>query len=131
MKASMYSLTVRDYVKIAHTLKGEIFGLAQKLHFLVYEVEVSYLTETLDEYNLVVDFDAAQQTLSTILSEMNFHNLDDLPEFANINTTTEFLCGYIHRRIGKAMGERFSGRLGVTLRESPLASASYEGPIGS
>lgn len=130
MKTSMYSLTVRDYVKVAHTLKGEVFGLAQKLHFLFYEVEVTYITETLDKYNLVVDFGAAQQTLSTILAELNFKNLDDLPEFANINTTTEFLCGYIHRRIGEAMGEQFSGRLGVTLRESPLAWASYEGPIG-
>jgi 6-pyruvoyltetrahydropterin/6-carboxytetrahydropterin synthase len=126
----MYSLTVRDYVKTAHSLRGEIFGPAQKLHFLIYEVDVTYFTETLDEYNLIVDFGAAQQTLSTILSEMNLKNLDDLPEFANTNTTTEFLCGYIHRRIGEAIGDRFSGRLSVTLRESPVAWAKYEGPIG-
>jgi 6-pyruvoyltetrahydropterin/6-carboxytetrahydropterin synthase len=127
----MYSLTVRDYVKIAHTLKGEIFGPAQTLHLLTYEVEATYATDALDKYNLIVDFDAAQQTLSSILSELKFKNLDELPEFEDVNTTTEFLCAYIHRRIGEAMGDRFLGRLSVTLRESPVAWATYEGPIGA
>lgn len=130
-RVSMYSLTIRDYVKMAHTLKGDIFGPAQKLHLLTYEVETTYATDALDENNLIVDFGAAQQTLSSILSEMNFKNLDELPEFEDVNTTTEFLCAYIHRRIGEAMGDRFSGRLSVTLRESPVAWATYEGPVGA
>jgi len=127
----MYSLTIRGYLKIAHTLKGEIFGPAQKLHLLTYEVEATYATDALDDNNLIVDFGAAQETLSSILSEMNLKNLDELPEFEGANTTTEFLCAYVHRRIGEAMGDRFSGRLSVTLRESPVAWATYEDPIGA
>jgi 6-pyruvoyl-tetrahydropterin synthase len=131
MEGFLYSLTIRDYLKIAHTLKGEIFGPAQMLHLLTYEVEATYTTDALDEYNLIVDFGAAQQTLSSILSEMNFKNLDELPEFKDVNTTTEFLCAYIHRRIGDTMADRFSGKLSVTLRESPVAWATYEGPVGA
>ena len=126
----MYSLTIRDYLKCAHSLQGDIFGPAQALHIITYEVEVTFSTEELDEHALIVDFGAAQQTLQGTLATMNFKNLDDLPEFQNVNTTTEFLCEYIHRQIGGAMGDRFAGHLSVTLRESPVAWATYGAPIG-
>ena len=61
---------------------------------------------------------------------MNFKNLDDLPEFKNVNTTTEFLCRHVHDRMAGQLGNRFRGTLTVTMRESPIAWASYEAPIG-
>jgi 6-pyruvoyltetrahydropterin/6-carboxytetrahydropterin synthase len=61
---------------------------------------------------------------------MEFKNLDDLPEFADVNTTTEFLCEYLHRKISAGIAGRFSGTLRVTLRESPVAWATYEAPVG-
>lgn len=126
----MYSLTFRDYWKCAHSLKGDIFGPAQLVHVITFEVDVTYLTETLDEYSLIVDFGAAQQSLQSVLAPMEFKNLDDLPEFAGVNTTTEYLCRYLHEKIAERLAGKFSGVLRVTLRESPVAWATYEAPIG-
>ena len=127
----MFSLTFRDYWKCAHSLKGDIFGPAQLVHVITFEVDLVYLTEELDEYSLIVDFGAAQSTLQEVLRPMEFKNLDDLPEFEGVNTTTEYLCQYLHAKIDEKMGDRFSGTLRVTLRESPVAWATYEAPIGS
>ena len=125
----MYSLTFRDYWKCAHSLKGDIFGPAQLVHVITFEVDVTYLTEALDEYNLIVDFGAAQQSLQEVLAPMEFKNLDDLPQFAGVNTTTEYLCRHLHEEIGRRVAGRFTGMLRVTLRESPVAWATYEAPI--
>ena len=126
----MYSLTSRSYLKVAHSLKGDIFGPSQLVHVITYEVDTTYVTEALDEHNLIIDFDVAQRTLENLLSRMNFKNLDDLPEFKNVNTTTECLCRHLHDRMAERLGDRFRGTLTVTLRESPIAWASYEAPIG-
>jgi 6-pyruvoyltetrahydropterin/6-carboxytetrahydropterin synthase len=126
----MFSLTFRDYWKCAHSLKGDIFGPAQLVHVITFEVDVIYSTEALDEYNLIVDFGAAQKSLQDILAPMEFKNLDDLPEFAGVNTTTEFLCRYLHQKISERIAGQFSGLLRVTLRESPVAWATYEAAVG-
>ncbi len=125
----MYSLTFRDYWKCAHSLNGDIFGPAQIMHVITFEVEVTYLTETLDEYNLIVDFGAAQQSLQEVLRPMEFKTLDDLPQFQGINTTTEYLCKYLHDQISARVVDHFDGALRIVLRESPVASASYEAPV--
>lgn len=127
----MFSLTFRDYWKCAHSLKGDIFGPAQLVHVITFEVEVKYMTAELDEYNLIVDFGAAQCSLQQILRPMEFKNLDTLAEFQDINTTTEYLCKYLHTKISQVMANRFSGTVGVTLRESPVAWATYEAPVSA
>jgi len=125
----MFTLTIRDYLKCAHSLKGEIFGPAQLMHVITYEVEAVFMTEELDEYGLIVDFASTQSALQNILSEMNFKNLDDLPLLRGKNTTTEFLCQYIHEHISNEVADQFKGKLRVVLRESAVAEVSYEKPV--
>lgn len=125
----MFSLTFRDYWKCAHSLKGDIFGPAQIMHVITFEVEITYLTEELDENNLIVDFGAAQSSLQEILRPMEFKTLDDLPQFQNVNTTTEYLCKYLHEQISARVKSVFRGTLRVVLRESPVAFAAYEARV--
>ncbi len=125
----MYRLTIRDYLKCAHSLKGEIFGPAQLMHVITYEVELVFATAELDEYGLIVDFATAQATLQSLLSRLNFKNLDEVPELAGKNTTTEFLCRYIHDEMAAAVRNVFQGHLTVILRESPVAWTSFEGDV--
>ncbi len=125
----MFTLTIRDYLKCAHSLKGEIFGPAQLMHVITYEVEAVFMTEELDEYGLIVDFASTQSALQDILSAMNFKNLDDLPQLRGKNTTTEFLCQYIHEHISNEVADQFKGKLRVVLRESAVAEVSYEKPV--
>lgn len=132
----MYSLNVRDHFMIAHSFRGEVFGPAQRLHGATYVVDATFLRRELDSDGLVVDIGLAGQQLSAILATMNYQNLDDHPEFAGRNTTTEFLAHEIHLRLTDAvrrgnLGPSASGLSGlrVTLHESHVAWASYEGPL--
>ena len=125
----MFTLTIRDYLKCAHSLKGEIFGPAQLMHVITYEVEAVFMTEELDEYGLIVDFASTQSALQDILSLMNFKNLDEVPQLRGKNTTTEFLCQYIHEHVSKEVADQFKGRLRIVLRESAVAEVSYEKPV--
>ncbi|MBS0002087.1 MAG: 6-carboxytetrahydropterin synthase [Thioalkalivibrio sp.] len=132
----MYSLNVRDHFMIAHSFTGEVFGPAQRLHGATYVVDATFLREGLDDDGLVVDIGLASQQLAAILATMNYHNLDDHPEFENRNTTTEVLAHEIQTRLADAiqrgkLGPSASGlsALRVTLHESHVAWASYEGPL--
>jgi 6-pyruvoyl-tetrahydropterin synthase len=126
----MYTLTVRDYLRCAHSFQGAIFGMGQLLHFMTYQVELVFTTEKLDENSIVVDFGVTQDALQEMLRALNGKNLDELPEFKGIQTTTEFLCHYFHTHVAKAVAPKFHGTLRVILRESPLAEAAYEAPVG-
>jgi 6-pyruvoyl-tetrahydropterin synthase len=132
----MYSVTVRDHFMIAHSFKGDVFGPAQRLHGATYVVDVDFRRPSLDADNIVVDIGRATEVLRTTLAELNFRNLDDVPAFAGVNTTTEFLARAIFDRIVAAIqrGDLGPGANGietmrVTLHESHVASASFEGPV--
>lgn len=132
----MYSLNVRDHFMIAHSFKGELFGPAQELHGATYVVDATFRRPELDPDGLVVDIGLAAQQLHVVLSELNYSNLDDDPAFAGRNTTTEFLAREIFDRLVTALhagklGEtaRHITQLSVTLSESHVASASYEGDV--
>ena len=127
--AGMYTLTITDYLKCAHSLKGEIFGPAQLMHVSTFDVEVAFTKPDVDEHGILVDFAAAQQGLAAALAPLRFKNLDDVAEVKGINTTTENLCKYLHDRIRKSLGNKFRGLLKVTMHEGRVASASYEAQI--
>ena len=129
----MFGLTVRDHMMIAHSLRGEAFGPAQRLHGATYVVDATFRRATLDADGIVVDIGAAADALHAILGELGYRNLDDEPQFAGVNTTTEMLARLIADRLadratGGALGEaaRELDGLVVTLRESHVAWASYE-----
>lgn len=132
----MYAVEVRDHIMIAHSLKGDVFGPAQKLHGATFIVDVAFFREALDPDNIVVDIGAATDALKETLKPLNYANLDDLPELKGHVTTTEFLARHIFEAMAKAARE---GRLGahagglskmrVTLEESHVARAWFEGPL--
>lgn len=132
----MYALTVRDHVMIAHSFNSETFGPAQRLHGATYVIDVEFRREELDEDNLVVDIGAASEQLKAVLEPLGYRNLDELPEFAGENTTTEFLARHIFDRMSDAIGAGGLGKgakelasMKVTLHESHIAWASYEGTL--
>jgi 6-pyruvoyl-tetrahydropterin synthase len=132
----MYSLTVRDHFMVAHSLRGAVFGPAQALHGATYVVDVTFSRTELDSDGVVVDIGRAGEQVAAALADLRFRNLDDEPTFAGRNTTTEVLAREIFERLARAIRE---GRLGeggrgiasmrVTLKESHLASASYEAEV--
>ncbi len=132
----MYSVTVRDHMMIAHTLKGDVFGPAQRLHGATYVVDVELRRPDLDASGIVVDIGRASDALHRALADLNYRNLDEVPELAGRNTTTEVLARVVFDRLAAAIrrGDLGSGADGiqqirVTLHESHIASASFEGSL--
>ena len=129
----MFSVTVRDHMLIAHSLRGEVFGPAQRLHGATYVVDATFRRTTLDGDGIVVDIGRAAEALRAVLGELSYRNLDDELDF---NTTTEALARVIADRLaalaragGLGEGGRGLDGLMVTLRESHIAWASYERPL--
>ena len=132
----MYSVTVRDHMMIAHSLKGEVFGPAQRLHGATYVVDVELKRPDLDSDGIVADIGRATDALRRILGDLNYRNLDDLPSFSGRNTTTEVLARAVFDGMIAAIarGELGPGanaleQIKVTLHESHVASASFEARI--
>jgi 6-pyruvoyl-tetrahydropterin synthase len=138
----MYAVNVRDHFMIAHSFRGVVFGPAQRLHGATYVVDLELRRQALDVDGIVVDIGLATEVLREELAALNFRNLDELPQFAGRNTTTEFLAREIFDRIAAriaagalgphalpADGQPGLSAMRVTLNESHVAWAAYEGAL--
>jgi 6-pyruvoyl-tetrahydropterin synthase len=132
----MYSVTVRDHIMIAHSLKGSVFGPAQRLHGATYVVDLEMKRPTLDADGIVVDIGRASEALKQVLASLNYQNLDEVPGLRGRNTTTEFLARFVFDQMTDAIrrGDLGAGASGieqmrVTLNESHVAAASFEGRV--
>jgi 6-pyruvoyl-tetrahydropterin synthase len=128
----LFSVTVRDHMMIAHSFRGDVFGPAQRLHGATYVVDATFRSPTLDEHDIVVDIGRASQELRAVLAGLSYRNLDEDPDLAGMNTSTEALARVVADRLADrvhagSLGD--DGRLvglAVTLHESHVAWASYE-----
>jgi len=132
----MFCVEVRDRIMIAHSLPDAFFGPAQGMHGATFVVDVAFFRKELTAKNVVVDIGAALDVLKQTLKPLAYQNLDELPMFAGTLTTTEFLAKHIFDAIATAarngaLGEdgQGLGKIRVTLHETDLARASYEGDI--
>ena len=130
-----FTVTVRDHMMIAHSFTGETFGPAQRLHGATFIVDATFSADDLDADGVVVDIGRATAELSEITAALSYRNLDDEPEFAGMNTTTEVLCRAIADRLadrftpGSPGESRHLTSITVTLHESHIAWASYSRPL--
>ncbi len=138
----MYAVNVRDHFMIAHSFQGEVFGPARRLHGATYVVDLELRRAALDPDGIVVDIGLATELLRSELAELNFRNLDEVPAFNGRNTTTEFLAREIFDRVARRIAQGALGphalkgagseglcHMRVTLNESHVAWASYEGSL--
>src|SRR4051812_7122482 len=121
---------------IAHSLRGEVFGPAQRLHGATYVVDATFRRATLDADGIVIDIGRAAEALRAVVAELGHRNLDDEVELGGMNTTTEALARVVADRLaararagGLGDGARALDGLVVTLHESHVAWASYERPL--
>lgn len=125
----MFTVKIREHIMIAHSLPSPAFGPAQNLHGATYVVDAEFKSKKLDENNIVMDIGIAMDVLKEALRPLQYQNLDELKQFKGKLTTTEFLAEYIHQEISKKVKANFKGKLKVTLGESHVAWASYEGKV--
>lgn len=132
----MYTVEVRDHIMIAHSFRGEVFGPAQALHGATFVVDAAFISKEVDKNNIVIDIGRAHDALKAILQPLNYKNLDDVPDFKGVNTTTEFLTRHIFDRLAEDARAGKLGRDGrelkairVTISESHVARAFYEADL--
>lgn len=132
----MHAVEVSGQIMIAHSFRGAIFGPAQNVHGATFVIRVAIFAEKLDGHGIVVDIDRAHRVLEAVLAPLNYRNLDDLPQFKGINTTTEFLTKHVFDGVAEAARKGELGRDGreltsvrVTVAESPVARAWYEASL--
>jgi len=132
----LHAVQVRDHIMIAHSFKGEFFGPAQAMHGATFVVDACFMSKELDENNVVIDIGAAHEALKAALQPINYANLDELPQFAEENTTTEFLTRHIWEALAKVARKGELGRkpdelhaIRVSLHESHVALAWYEAAL--
>jgi 6-pyruvoyl-tetrahydropterin synthase len=132
----LYTVEVRDHIMIAHSFRGEVFGPAQALHGATFVVDAAFISKEVDKNNIVIDIGRAHDALKAILQPLNYKNLDDVPDFKGVNTTTEFLTRHIFDKLAEDARAGKLGRDGrelkairVTISESHVARASYEADL--
>lgn len=131
----MYSITVRNNILIAHSLPGDVFGPAQNMHGATYIVDAEFFSENVNQYNIIMDLGVVTKILAEVLKFYSYKNLDEVDEFKNIITSTEFLAKDIYDRICARLKKDFNEdyqtlhKLKITLTESNVAWASFEKEI--
>jgi 6-pyruvoyl-tetrahydropterin synthase len=132
----MFAVEVSDQIMIAHSFRGAVFGPAQQLHGATFVVRAAVMAEQLDANGIVIDIGQACAALKSVLAPLNYRNLDELPQFKGVNTTTEFVTKYVFDQMAELARAGSLGRDGrelkairVTVLESPSASAFYEAPL--
>jgi 6-pyruvoyl-tetrahydropterin synthase len=132
----VFAVEVSDQIMIAHSFRGAVFGPAQQLHGATFVVRAAFMAERLDPNGIVIDIGCAHVALKAALAPLNYRNLDDLPQFKGINTTTEFVTKYVFDQLAAVARAGELGRDGheitairVTVLESPSASAWHEAPL--
>ena len=126
----MYSVGVRDHIMVAHSLAGEVFGPAQRLHGATYTVSVEIEREELGPDGILCDIGLLRTELRAVLDGLDYQNLDDHPAFPGRRSTTELIARYIHRSLGPRLPFIAGVMLTITLDESPAAWARYRAPVG-
>jgi 6-pyruvoyl-tetrahydropterin synthase len=129
----MFSVTVRDHMMIAHSLRGAVFGPAQQLHGATFVVDATFFRTELDDDGIVIDIGRAAAELRDVVGALSYRNLDDDPELSGVNTTTEVLAKLVADRLVDRIeqgrlgdGARALAKVIVTLHESHVAWAGYE-----
>jgi 6-pyruvoyl tetrahydropterin synthase/QueD family protein len=125
----MYTVGIRDHIQVAHSLPGEVFGPAQRLHGATYGVAVELEREELTDYGIVIDPTLLRRELRAVLDDLDHHNLDEHRAFQGKRSTTELIARHVHRELGRKLPLTLSATLTVTLEESPTSWARYRAPL--
>lgn len=120
----MYILNVRAHYDSAHFLRS-YKGKCERLHGHRYEVEAGLAFEQLGEGGMAYDFTDAKLHLRAIADSLDHENLNDLPPFAEMETSAENQARYIFEELRRRMGPEGEHVLYVRVWETPNQWAQY------
>lgn len=118
----MFELSIKNHIASAHFLRG-YNGPCKDLHGHTWKIEVTLLSDSLNEIGLVVDFKDVKEKLNTFLKQLDHVCLNDLEYFKDKNPSTENIARFIFERFGPEVVPLRMKK--VQVWESDNASVTY------
>jgi 6-pyruvoyltetrahydropterin/6-carboxytetrahydropterin synthase len=130
----MYKAGVASEFEAKHYLRGD-FGPESEPHSHPYEVEAVCETDRLGPQGFSVNIALLEEVLWKELEKIDKRLLNELPYFAERQTSLENLASYLWEQIrvglqqGLAEGEELPREMELRIWESPTAWAAYRAPL--
>ncbi|GAB4545198.1 MAG: 6-carboxytetrahydropterin synthase QueD [Thermodesulfovibrionia bacterium] len=122
----MYELTIETSFSSAHQLRG-YKGRCERLHGHNWRVQVTVVSERLNEIDLVMDFHELKRLVNEIVSSLDHSFLNEVFPFTEINPSSENIAKWLYDSIKKKIEKNYKdvNIASVTVWESDTASATY------
>lgn len=120
----MYLINVRAHYDSAHFLRS-YHGKCEKLHGHRYEVEAGLAFQELGEGGMAYDFTDAKRHLRAVADSLDHENLNDLPQFREVETSAENQARWIFDELRARLGDIGEHLLYVRVWETPNQWAQY------
>lgn len=120
----VFEIVVETHFSAAHRLCGYA-GDCSRLHGHNWVVEVAVRCLQLNEIGIGIDFRKVKETVKQILSEMDHRDLNELPEFQDLNPTSENIARYLYQELSRLIGTETISVARVKVVETPGAAAVY------
>ena len=120
----MYEIEIRRTFSAAHQLKG-YDGDCKNLHGHNYSVVVTMQSPDLDNIGIAMDFKILKKEVDELIKGFDHKNLSELPEFSQINPTSEVLARTIYRKLSEKLNNGALKVYKVRIGESENSAITY------
>jgi 6-pyruvoyltetrahydropterin/6-carboxytetrahydropterin synthase len=122
----MYTTAVkRDFVA-QHYLIGGDWGAENEKHAHHYQVEVQLMGKSLDQHGYLVDIVDITGALDELVAQLRDKTLNDLPEFAGLNPSIEYLARLFCQSFAQRIQAPHITCVRVQIWENDIAWSSFE-----
>ena len=122
----MYRLSAQHRFSAAHALR-EYQGPCCQLHGHNYTVEVRLAGTELDALGMLVDYHEVKEALTKAIEPFDHAYLNDLPEFADTNPTSENIARVLYSRVKEYLFTRDDLRRRIHLVEVVVFETDRQG----
>lgn len=121
----MFDVVIEDEISAAHQLRG-YEGKCENYHGHNWKIRLEVQAAKQDECGLAIDFGILKKLLATILEKYDHTMLNDLPDFQNINPTSENLAKVIYQACQKELRRYEAIKIKqICVWESPRSFVRY------
>jgi len=121
----MYVVSAQAHYDAAHFLRN-YEGKCSNLHGHRYVVEAAVAAEELNEAGIAFDFVDLKRELRALAEELDHTNLNDLPQFAELETSAENQARWFYEALTTRLpGELADGLLYCRIWETPTQWALF------
>jgi 6-pyruvoyltetrahydropterin/6-carboxytetrahydropterin synthase len=121
----MYEVYVAARFEAAHRLVGD-FGPASRMHGHTYRMEAILRGQRLQDDGTLYDIGELRQAVDDLATSLDYRDLNEVPDLADVNTTAEALADYCWESLAAPLRDRGLDSLVVRIWESPDVYAARE-----